>query len=138
MNILKVLTEKRRVGNLGEAAAAKYLKRHGYKILERNYVAFGNEVDIIARSKDTISFVEVKTRTLTKNGENLKRPASAVTLEKQKKIIKCAKCYIGSLRYNSKLRNFKIRLDVIEVYLERTDNGTKLQNIIHMEGAFIQ
>ena len=45
MNILKIVTERRKIGNVGERAAAKYLRRHGYKILERNYVFENAEID---------------------------------------------------------------------------------------------
>ena len=56
MNILKILTPNRIIGNLGEKEAAKYLRHNGYKILKRNYVAGGNEIDIIAKKSDTIVF----------------------------------------------------------------------------------
>ena len=62
MNILKILTPKRIVGNVGERAARRYLRRHGYKILETNLVSGDNEVDIIARRKNVIAYVEFKTR----------------------------------------------------------------------------
>ena len=51
MNILKVLTPERRIGNLGERVAARHLRRKGYRILERNYTAAGAEIDIIAKKK---------------------------------------------------------------------------------------
>ena len=51
------------VGNAGEDLACRYLEKNGYKILERNvrYSRFC-ELDIIAQLKDTVVFVEVKTR----------------------------------------------------------------------------
>ena len=56
-------------GKLGEQAAAKYLQRLGYKILERNYrYSRFAEIDIVAKDKDTIVFAEVKTRTGTTFG----------------------------------------------------------------------
>ena len=125
MEILKVKTEKRRLGDLGEKLAAKYLKKQGYKILERNYVAEGNEIDIIASRAELIAFVEVKTRSF-KSGEALS-PAAAVTPEKQRKIIKTAKCYTA-FACQDKL----LRLDVIEVILD----GKKAKEINHIENAF--
>ena len=54
MKILEVLTRSRIIGNVGERAAAVYLKRKGYKIIERNYVAENNEIDIIAKNRHKI------------------------------------------------------------------------------------
>ena len=125
MESLKIKTEKRRIGNLGEKLAAKFLKKQGYKILKRNFVAEGAEIDIIARRKDTVVFAEVKTRS-AKEGENLS-PASAVTPEKQRKIIKAAKYYAA---YNAK--DFILRLDVIEILLE----SKRKRTINHIENAF--
>ena len=125
MEILKVKTEKRRVGNLGEKLACRRLKKEGYKILKKNYVAEGNEIDIIARRGEVVAFVEVKTRSY-KDGESLS-PASAVTPEKQRKIIKAAKCYAAFFA-----RENILRLDVIEVILE----GRRAKEINHIENAF--
>ena len=57
MNILKVLTERRKIGNIGERAAARYLKRKGYKILKRNYVPLDHEIDIIAENREYTAFI---------------------------------------------------------------------------------
>ena len=50
------------LGAAGEKAAAKYLRRRGYRIVARNYRCRGGEIDLIALDADTIVFVEVKTR----------------------------------------------------------------------------
>ena len=132
MNILKILTPKRLIGNLGEREAARHLKKNGYKILERNYTALGAEIDIIARKDNTIAFVEVKTRNLKYLGYKEARPASSVTPEKQRKIIKVASSYIA--RHPSDTR---LRLDVIEVYTEGdAKDRPKIKEIKHIEGAF--
>ena len=52
----------RTIGNYGEELACQYLKKQGYKILERNYRIRGGEVDIVARDQDYLVFVEVKAR----------------------------------------------------------------------------
>ncbi len=54
MNILKIFTEKRIIGNIGEDAVVKYLKKNHYKILERNYVMGDHEIDIIAENDEYI------------------------------------------------------------------------------------
>ena len=131
MNILKVLTKSRATGNLGEDAATRHLRRHGYRILERNFVAENCEIDIIAKRRDTIAFVEVKTRDIKWLGFKEARPASSVTPEKQKKIIKSATRFIGY-----KYKNLKKRFDVIEVYLEASNGKTKIKEVRHLENTF--
>jgi putative endonuclease len=51
------------LGSRGERAAARYLRRHGHRILARNYRCSSGEVDLISAWRDFIVFVEVKTRT---------------------------------------------------------------------------
>ncbi len=131
MKILEVMTQKRRIGNLGEDAAVKFLKKSGYKIKERNYVSPCGEIDIIAENKEFVIFAEVKSRTLGKENSREPRPASAVTPEKQRKLISSAKYYIGQNRSGKHLR-----LDVIEVYISDEGKASKPQKIIHMENAF--
>ena len=128
MNILKVLTERRKIGNIGERAAARYLKRKGYKILKRNYVPLDHEIDIIAENREYTAFIEVKTRTEGCENPNEARPASAVTPRKQRGIITAAKYFLGTHKVG-----IKARLDIIEVYL---DKRKKVQKILHLEGAF--
>ena len=129
MNILKVNTKTRKIGNIGEKIAKKHLKKEGYKIVKKNYVAAGYEIDIIAENKDTIAFVEVKTRTIGHQNPKEPRPSSCVTPEKQRKIISCAKYYLAFTGNNTK----RVSLDVIEVYLNEDGSENKT---IHMENAF--
>ncbi len=53
-------TEKRKIGDVGEEVACKYLAKKGYSIIERNYWKPWGEIDIIAEKPEFISFVEVK------------------------------------------------------------------------------
>ena len=127
MEILKIKTEKRRLGDLGERAAAKYLRTHGYKILERGYVGEDSEIDIICSSRDTVAFVEVKTRSVEAESPMEERPASAVTPEKQRKILKAAAIY-RSFNPSDK----KMRFDVVEVLVREG----KVERINHLIGTF--
>ena len=52
---------RKEVGNLGESIACEYLRRHGFKILDRNIARKTGELDVIAEKEDTLHFVEVKT-----------------------------------------------------------------------------
>ena len=131
MNILKILTPRRITGNLGEKEAVKMLRRKGYKILEQNYIAKGAEIDIIARHKGITAFIEVKARNIKKLGGKEARPASSVTSEKQRKIIKAASHYASRNPSDTRLR-----FDVVEVYIEDGEKAPKIKEIKHLENAF--
>ena len=131
MKILEIQTEKRLLGNLGERAAAKYLKKNGYKIAKRNFVAEGHEIDLIAETRDTVVFVEVKTRTIGTSTAYESRPAAAVTPEKQRGIIKAAQIYAA---FNP--RGKKLRFDIVEVYVLTKDNRKTVAEIKHLISAF--
>ncbi len=115
------------IGDSGEAAACRYLKKQGYRILERNYKVIQGkivgEIDIIAQKGDTISFVEVKTR----KSEDFGLPCEAVTKSKQQKIIKTAYAYIEEKNVDA---NYSF--DVIEVLYD----GRNVGEIRHLISAF--
>ena len=131
MKILEVKTEDRALGSYGEGEAAKLLRKLGYKILERNFVISGHEIDIIAESKDVLAFVEVKTRSVANKRAWEPRPASAVTPEKQRSIIMAASAYAAH-RASGK----HIRLDIIEVYVSGDSGSWKVEDIKHLPAAF--
>ncbi|MBR2930359.1 MAG: YraN family protein [Clostridia bacterium] len=131
MNILGINTEKRKLGSLGEDEAARYLKKKGYKILERNYAPFDSEIDIIAKDRVETVFIEVKTRSTDKSDPRETRPASAITPEKMRAIISAAKVYMA---YHPE--HGKLRFDVVEVYVRSEGGKTKVERINHIEGAF--
>ena len=98
------------IGDLGERIAAAKLKADGRKILYRNYRGpKGGEVDIVARDGDTLSFVEVKTRTRRGYG----RPLDAVNVAKQELIERGANSWLHLLG----TRNILWRFDVVEIIL---------------------
>ena len=106
-------------GKLGEDAAAIYIEENGFVILDKNYRVKNAEIDIIAKDKDTIAFIEVKTRKTLKKGF----PAESVNYTKQKKIISAASYYIRENNIN----NTRLRFDVIEVF---DKNGSYEFNLI--------
>lgn len=130
MNILKVLTPNRKIGNFGERRALWHLIKKGYRILETNYEARGAEIDIIARKKNITAFIEVKTRNIKNIGFMETRPASAVTPEKQRKIIKVSTHYRNAHPFDGRMR-----YDIIEVYL-KDEKRLKVKEIKHLEAAF--
>ena len=110
-------------GQCGEDAAAEFLKKKKYKIIERNYKNKIGEIDIIARTKTDLVFVEVKAR---KAGSMIS-PRESVDEYKQKKIIKTAEAYI--MKTDSEKQP---RFDVFEVFLQ---NG-RIYKFNHIESAF--
>jgi putative endonuclease len=107
------------LGSLGEEAALKFLKAAGCKILAKNYKSKLGEIDIIARDKDTICFVEVKTRSSDRFG----LPQEALSGFKQRQIAKTALSFLKE----NKLLDKKARFDVIAVTLQ--DNSPKIELI---------
>lgn len=116
-------------GKRGEDAAADYLCAHGCTVLARNVRLAHGEIDLIAEDSEHLLFVEVKTRTAAP-GAAFGRPASAVTREKQSRIISAAEEY---LRRNPTA--LFPRLDVCEVFLSR-DEEARVLCITYLPGAF--
>lgn len=110
---------KRVFGQEGESAARSYLVSKGAKILEMNFRRPSGEIDIIAKHKKTILFVEVKRRSSLRFG----RPAEAVNPAKQTHILRTAMMY---LQENS-LEDVPIRFDIIEILPD---------GVNHIENAF--
>ncbi len=98
---------KKNLGKKGEALVAKYLKKRGYTIVERNYRTPFGEADIIALDKDEVAFIEVKTRTTEEYG----LPSEAVDKRKRERYRKIAACY--GLQHGGEPN---ARFDVAEVY----------------------
>ena len=97
-----------RLGARGEKLAARHLRRAGFKILYRNFRGRqGGEIDLVCRDRDTLVFVEVKTRTR----EDFGRPLEAVNAQKQRRIS------LGGLAWLRLLGNPDIlfRFDIVEV-----------------------
>lgn len=95
------------LGKKGEEAAVDLLKEQGYKIITKNYKTKLGEIDIVAYDRDTVCFVEVKTRRCDRFGF----PQEAVSTSKQRQIAKCALMFLKE----KNLLNKKARFDVISV-----------------------
>ncbi len=101
--------ERLSLGKLGEDLAIAQLRALKYKILERNFKCALGEIDIIAREKDTLVFVEVKTRRTRDFGG----PAAAVNVRKQRQLSRVALTYLNM----KKLPQMPARFDVVAVEL---------------------
>ena len=116
--------QKQTIGKLGEDLACDYILKNGYKIVERNYRYGHGEIDIIAKHKNIIVFIEVKTR----NNLEFGPPELAVTKNKQRQVRKIAEAYL----YDKKIENEDCRLDVIGILLIKNS----APQINHIENAF--
>ncbi len=125
-------TERRLIGDFGERAAARYLRRRFYRILERNYTYGHLELDIIARRGREIVFVEVKTRSVNSLDDDMPfgPPSAAVNREKKLNTLNAAKAY---MRKNPS--SLTPRIDVIEVYLDKNAKKPKVLKINHYQNA---
>ena len=99
---------KKAIGAEGERIAVRFLKKKGYKILQRNYRSKGGEIDIICYDHGCIVFVEVKTRFSNAYGA----PELAVNEAKRRQIIKTASHYTAQ----KKIEGVDLRFDVVSVF----------------------
>jgi len=82
-----------KLGQKGEELACNFLVNKGYRIIIRNFKTSIGEIDIIASDKETLVFIEVKTRKSLQYG----RPFESVTRAKKRKIANVAKLYLKKL-----------------------------------------
>lgn len=113
------------LGDRGERAAVRFLKRQGYRIIAKQYRNNYGEVDIIAQDGKVFVFVEVKTRTSINDGQ----PFEAVDLRKQEKITRVA---LAWLKQYGRLEQ-PARFDVVSI-LWPDDKGEP--QIQHFRNAF--
>ena len=111
MNLPSPKRNNRLFGQSGEDFAVDLLHRSGYKIIDRNFHSRFGEIDIIALDKDTLVFVEVKTRWSNKFGN----PLEAVTPIKLYRIKKTADYY--SLLHPDLPK--KLRIDVVAIEIDK-------------------
>ena len=102
-----MLNPKQLFGKESESLAVSHLKKNGYEILERNYRSKLGEIDIIAKDKGTLVFVEVK----AKRSDRFGNPKEAVTLKKQRKISQVALYYLNDTNQS----RVKARFDVVAI-----------------------
>ena len=111
------------LGKEGERIAEIFLRKKGYKLVERNYRCAAGELDLIMLDRRVIVFVEVKTRTGTGYGT----PLEAVEVRKQQKMIYAAQFFLSA----KKLSQREARFDVVGI------SWTGVQpSVEHIENAF--
>ncbi|MFB0564569.1 MAG: YraN family protein [Candidatus Aminicenantaceae bacterium] len=112
------------LGKSGEETALEYLKNKNYRIIKRNYRFLRGEIDIIAYDKNTLVFIEVKTRRSKVFG----LPEESVTPRKQNQIRKIAQGFLAK----NDLKNIVCRFDVLSLSCCEKD-GYKIK---HIQNAF--
>ncbi len=112
---------RRDTGILGEKLAKDFLKKRGYRVIETNYRCTEGEIDIVARHKDYLVFVEVRTR---KNRE-FGSPEESITPTKKERLRNAA------ARYQQEHDNLpqSWRIDFVAVELDQKEKPTRIELI---------
>lgn len=116
------MAQHNELGTKGEELAVDFLIKHGYEILERNYRFDKAEVDIIARLKDILAIIEVKTRSTIDFGN----PQDFVKPKQIQRLVKAVDEYITTNQLD-----VEVRFDIIAII--REGKGFKIE---HLENAF--
>ncbi|MFA5736717.1 MAG: YraN family protein [Candidatus Paceibacterota bacterium] len=129
-------TEKQRIGRLGENEAARWLKRNGFKIIDRNYWKPWGEIDLVAQKGQFLHFVEVKTVCLER-GELARfdryEPEDNIHPWKLKRLAKAIESYLLE-KFNEEdvLEEPDWQLDALCIYLEK--GSEKVLKVEYLEG----
>lgn len=116
--------KRRETGKIGEQLAQNFLKKKGYRILETNCRCGRDEIDIVARQKDHLVFVEVRSKSNLDYGA----PEESLTVNKMQHMERAAERYLQAHNYESELW----RVDLVSIEL---DNSNKLLRIELIENA---
>jgi len=111
------------LGKKGEALAATYLIEQGYEIVARNYRFQKAEVDILARKREVLAVVEVKTRTSTYFGD----PQEFITPKKITLLVAAVDHYVTTNELT-----VEVRFDIIAIV-----HTTGVFEITHLKDAFL-
>ncbi len=111
---------------MGEKLAREHLERAGYTILQTNYRSPDGEVDLIARHRDCLVFVEVKAR----RGTGFGLPEEAVTEAKKAKLVMVAEHYIQN--HAPSIQDW--RIDVVAIELDRQNRPRRIEVIENAVG----
>jgi len=114
------MSRARELGASGEEAAARFLRKKRFDIIRRGFRFHRGEIDIIAYDRDTLVFIEVKTRRDLECG----LPEEAVTPAKQEQIRKIAEAFLAV----SHLENALCRFDILSL-LRESDGGFRIRHI---------
>lgn len=124
--------EKRsELGKRGEDVALEYLLQQGMRLVERNYRAGHNEIDLIMEEGNFLRFVEVRCRTYPAQIN----PAESVGVIKQRRIISAAKRFWGRRENREKLSGGGVGMEIVFDVVSVVFNGD-LFKLEYIKGAF--
>jgi len=95
------------IGTYGERVAAAFVRRHGYRVLTRNFKTERGEIDLVCRHGDVLAFVEVRTRA----GDLFGRPSESIDARKEEALRSAAHDYLRLLDRD----DITYRFDAVEV-----------------------
>ncbi len=130
------ITEKRELGNLGEDLACKYLLKHGFQIVERNYWRKWGEIDIVAKKGQNLHFIEVKSVSreindmISRETNDKYRPEDNMHPWKLKRLSRVIQTYLLGKNVSGET---DWQFDVITVYIDKKRRISRvfmLENVI--------
>lgn len=123
--------QQRTLGKAGEDAAVSYLLEHGYRIVERNFRCRLGEIDLIARHEGVLVFIEVKTR----RSQTFGPAATAVTLKKQRHLIKASQVFLS----RTGRQHDVCRFDVVTIEMDASEPRFEIiKNAFQTAGDFAE
>ena len=115
-----VLTQKRKIGDLGENVVCRFLVKHGFTVLDRNYRKKWGEIDVIAQKDRIIHFLEVKTVSC----ETSYMPEENVHPWKLKRISRAIQTYLIEKNVSHET---EWQIDVAAVFLDLSNKKAKIR-----------
>ena len=119
---------KKKIGALGENMACRFLVKHGFRILDRNYSKKWGEIDIVAEKDKIFRFIEVKT--VVSYETNRYRPEENVHYQKLKRLSRVIQTYLLDKKVSYET---EWQIDVLAVFLDLNNKKAKFrftENII--------
>ena len=120
---MRVTTEAQAFGERGERLAERWLRKRGWRVLERRFRSGRRDIDLIVERRGTVAFVEVKAR----RGSGYGAPIEAVNWKKQRELVRSAQVWVE--RFGCP--GWSYRFDVVGILAE----GGHVR-ICHVENAF--
>ncbi|HSB81724.1 MAG TPA: YraN family protein [Candidatus Methylomirabilis sp.] len=113
-----MIDPRQALGRRGEAVARAHLERRGIRILMENFSCPAGEIDLVGRTRDTLIFIEVKTRKSRAFGP----PQLAVHQRKQRQIVRTAEWYLAEQR----MPDVACRFDVVAVTFSEDEKAPRI------------
>jgi putative endonuclease len=124
------ISAKRRLGNIGENVAAEFLTKHGFTVLDRNYLKKWGELDMVAKKDNVIHFIEVKsvsrkTSDWVTHETSGYKPEENVHPQKLKRLARTMQTYLLEKR----LDNVDWQLDIITTLIDEDERKARVEII---------